>query len=160
VQNQARSTNLDSAIEWSIAIDVLVTPGIVYCVTSSSPHATRLTLNMHRSNKEHANAWKIRTYIHGDSGGYTPHGASTFALMKPKRIWHTHEWRHFKSSDKRYTGKASESTAIKITCHDHSMLYWDARDVILSQLAQVFICGDYRAEPCNGPIAITPSWLL
>ena len=24
-----------------------------------------------------------------------------------------------------------------------------------SQLAQVFICGDYRAEPCNGPIAIT-----
>ena len=35
------------------------------------------------------------------------------------------------------------------------MLYWDERDFILSQLAQVFICGDYRAEPCNGPIAIT-----
>ena len=35
------------------------------------------------------------------------------------------------------------------------MLYWDARDFILSQLAQVFICGDYRAEPCNGPSAIT-----
>jgi len=37
----------------------------------------------------------------------------------------------FKSSDKRYTGKASESTAIEITCHDHSMQYWDARDFIL-----------------------------
>ena len=49
----------------------------------------------------------------------------------------------FKSSDKRYKGKASESTAIETTCHDHSMLYWDARDFILSQLAQVFICGDY-----------------
>jgi len=24
-----------------------------------------------------------------------------------------------------------------------------------SQLAQVFTCGDYRAEPCNGPTAIT-----
>jgi len=24
-----------------------------------------------------------------------------------------------------------------------------------SQLAQVFTCDDYRAEPCNGPIAIT-----
>ena len=66
----------------------------------------------------------------------------------------------FKSSDKRYTGKASESTAIEITCHDHSMLYWDARDFILSQLAQVFICGDYRAEPCNGPNAITLAWAM
>jgi len=62
---------------------------------------------------------------------------------------------NFESSDKRYTGKASESTAIEITCHDHSMLHWDARDFILSQPAQVFICGDYRAEPCNGPSAIT-----
>jgi len=34
-------------------------------------------------------------------------------------------------SDKRYTGKASELAAIEITCHDHSMLYWDARDFIL-----------------------------
>jgi len=42
MQNQARSTNLDSAIERSIAIGVLATPGIVYCVTSSFPHhATR-----------------------------------------------------------------------------------------------------------------------
>ena len=41
----------------------------------------------------------------------------------------------FESSDKRYTGKASESTAVEITCHDHSMLYWDARDfILLSQL--------------------------
>jgi len=37
----------------------------------------------------------------------------------------------FKSSDKRYMGKASESTAIEITCHDHSMLYWDAQDFVL-----------------------------
>ena len=68
--------------------------------------------------------------------------------------YHMEHWL-FKSSDKRCTGKVSESTAIEITCHDHSMLYWDARDFILSQLAQIFICGDYRAEPCNGPSAIT-----
>ena len=71
-----------------------------------------------------------------------------------------HVGRQFKSNDKRYTGKASESTAIEITCHDHSMLYWDARDFILSQLAQVFICADYRAEPCNGPSTITVCCLV
>jgi len=41
MQNQARSTNLDSAIERSIAINVLVTPDVMHCVTPSLPHATR-----------------------------------------------------------------------------------------------------------------------
>jgi len=41
MQSQALSTNLDSAIERSIAESKLATPVIVYCATSSFPHATR-----------------------------------------------------------------------------------------------------------------------
>jgi len=69
MQNQARSTNLDLAIEPLIAIDVLATLGIVYCVTSSFPHTTT---RIHE---------KIRAYIRGDSKEYAPHGANTFTLM-------------------------------------------------------------------------------
>jgi len=35
--------------------DVLSFETLVYSVTFSLPHATRETLNMHRSNKEHTN---------------------------------------------------------------------------------------------------------
>jgi len=41
-------------------------------------------------------------------------------------------WATILHSGKRYTGKAFYVTAaIEITCHDYSMLYWDARDFIL-----------------------------
>jgi len=66
---------------------------VLYWVTSSIPHASRLNLSMHRSNMENANTWR-RGYIHGGSREYTLDGANTFTLMKHKLLRHTHERRH------------------------------------------------------------------
>ena len=66
---------------------------LLYWVTSSIPHASRLNLSMHRSNMENANTWR-RGYIHGGSREYMLDGANTFTLMKRKLLRLTHEWRH------------------------------------------------------------------
>jgi len=43
---------------YTTRIGIKLPVNIVYCVTSSLPHATRYTSNMHRSKKEHTNTWK------------------------------------------------------------------------------------------------------
>jgi len=67
---------------------------VLYWVTSSLPHASRLKLSMHRSNMNTQIHEGRRGYIHRGSREYTFDGANTFTLMKHKLLRYTYKWSH------------------------------------------------------------------